>query len=211
MKIDTSPVANAGYDRSVQTGDTVLLDGHSSYDTDGDVLQYRWKQISGQQVALDNENEVIASFAAENEGVYEFELTVSDDASESSDIVLIEITEKTIQLLSPSNGEVISSRPTLRWNGNGCDSFKVYMSRDGKQFYEVGTTTEENFTVRPLANLLFSTNKNNFSPIYWKVLGKQDGAENIWIESPTWQYYNIRKNILIDNFFTWLTSIINHR
>ena len=79
----------------------MLLDGSSSYDTDGNVLQYRWKQISGLQVILENENEVIASFVAESEGFYEFELTVSDGIFESSDIVLIEITEKTIQLLSP--------------------------------------------------------------------------------------------------------------
>ena len=202
-------MANAGYDRSVQAGDTVLLDGYSSYDTDGDVLQYRWKQISGFEVILENENEVIASFVACNEGFYEFELTVSDGIFESSDIVLIEITEKTIQLLSPGNGEVFFSRPTLRWDGKGCDSFKVYLSRDGKRFYEVGETAEENFTVRPLANLLFSTDKSKLSPIYWKVLGKQDGEENIWLESPTLQYYNIRKNILIENFITWLTSIIN--
>ena len=187
----------------------MLLDGSSSYDTDGDVLQYRWKQISGLQVILENENEVIASFVAESEGFYEFELTVSDGIFESSDIVLIEITEKTIQLLSPGNGEVFFSRPTLRWDGKGCDSFKVYLSRDGKRFYEVGETAEENFTVRPLTNILYSTNKKDFSPIYWKVLGKLDGEGNIWLESPTWQYYNIRKNILIENFFTWLTSVIN--
>ena len=71
-------MANAGYDRSVQAGDKVLLDGSSSYDPDGAVLQYRWKQISGLQVILENENEVIASFVTENEGWYEFALTVSD-------------------------------------------------------------------------------------------------------------------------------------
>jgi hypothetical protein len=200
-------VANAGDDRSVQAGDKVLLDGSSSYDTDGNVLQYRWKQISGLQVILENENEVIASFVAENIGFYEFELIVSDGIFESSDIVLIEITEKTIQLLSPGNGEVFFSRPTLSWDGKGCDSFKVYLSRDGKRFYEVGETAEENFTVRPLTNLLYSTDKNKLSPIYWKVLGKHDGEGNTWLESPTWQYYNIRKNILIEKFFTWLFSI----
>ena len=68
IKINTSPVANAGYDRSVQAGDKVLLDGSSSYDTDGNVLQYHWKQISGLQVILENENEVIASFVSENDG-----------------------------------------------------------------------------------------------------------------------------------------------
>ena len=41
------PVADAGGDKTVNEGDTVLLDGTSSYDPDGNYLGYSWWQISG--------------------------------------------------------------------------------------------------------------------------------------------------------------------
>jgi len=203
------PVANAGYDRSVQAGDTVLLDGSGSYAADGIILEYHWKQVSGVDVTLENENEAIASFVTENEGSYEFQLTVSDGILESSDTVLIEITEKTIELLSPGSEEEVFSRPTLRWDGKGCDGFKVFLSKDGKRFFKVGETADESYTVRPLQHFLFSTNKNNPLPIYWKVLGQKAGEENIWLESPTWQYYHIRKNAVLEKYIPWLFSMLN--
>ena len=173
------------------------------------ILEYRWKQISGVEVPLENENEAIASFVTENEGSYEFELMVSDGILESSDTVLIKITEKTMALLSPGSEEEVISRPTLRWDGTGCDSFKVFLSKDGKRFLKVGETSEANYTVRPLQHFVFSTNKNNPLPVYWKVLGQKAGEENIWIESPTWQYYHIRKNTILEKFLPGLFSMLN--
>ena len=41
------PVANAGADRTVDEGSTVVLDGSGSYAQDGIIKSYRWTQVSG--------------------------------------------------------------------------------------------------------------------------------------------------------------------
>ena len=41
------PVANAGPDQTVNSGDNVTLDGSGSTDSDGKIVSYSWKQISG--------------------------------------------------------------------------------------------------------------------------------------------------------------------
>jgi uncharacterized repeat protein (TIGR01451 family) len=44
---NVAPVANAGADQTVDLGGTVVLDGSGSYDDNGDVLTYTWKQTGG--------------------------------------------------------------------------------------------------------------------------------------------------------------------
>ncbi|MGB6628632.1 MAG: PKD domain-containing protein [Nitrososphaeraceae archaeon] len=47
-----SPIANAGPDQTVESEDSVTLDGTGSSDPDGDALTYQWSQIAGPQVTL---------------------------------------------------------------------------------------------------------------------------------------------------------------
>ncbi|UYQ95115.1 PKD domain-containing protein [Chitinophaga horti] len=88
------PVANAGGDRTVTLPFTALeLDGTGSYDTDGTITGYSWKKISGPA-----EGEIVGSNAAGPNlvglvaGVYEFELTVTDNKFETAtDVVRITV------------------------------------------------------------------------------------------------------------------------
>ena len=75
------PVANAGENQSVDFGDTVILDGTSSYDTDnGTILGYSWIQESGPVVDIDNYEQATISFTAPNEFCeLEFSLEVFDN------------------------------------------------------------------------------------------------------------------------------------
>ncbi|MBN1816139.1 MAG: right-handed parallel beta-helix repeat-containing protein [Sedimentisphaerales bacterium] len=68
------------YTAPVSGGDwNIYLDGSESYDPDpGDELTYAWRQLSGPPVQLYNTNQAIANFRYQQQGIYEFELVVSD-------------------------------------------------------------------------------------------------------------------------------------
>ena len=78
------PVANAGNDQTVLSGQDVSLNGASSRDSDGYVSSYQWTQVSGVSVTLQDETSVAPVFATPpvlrgNTEVLTFELLVTDD------------------------------------------------------------------------------------------------------------------------------------
>ncbi len=89
------PIAKAGDDQTVTAPVEVTLDGSQSNDGDGEIVSYRWTQISGPSVTLSSESSVLTSFSVselEQTQVYEFELTVTDDdGSVATDSVLIRV------------------------------------------------------------------------------------------------------------------------
>jgi hypothetical protein len=80
------PVADAGQDQNVSTGETVVLDGSGSHDADGDPLTYTWSftsKPSGSTASLSPPNAVSPSFEADLEGTYVVQLIVHDGAEYS--------------------------------------------------------------------------------------------------------------------------------
>ena len=78
---NNQPVANAGQDRTVTSGDTVQLDGSSSSDEDNDELTYGWTQIKGPDIKLSDEVVISPTFTAptvKKKTVLEFQLIVND-------------------------------------------------------------------------------------------------------------------------------------
>ena len=76
------PTANAGQDQSVAAGATCILEGSASSDSDGTIVSYSWRKVSGPTIALANANQAVASFIAPSESTIQtlvFELTVTDD------------------------------------------------------------------------------------------------------------------------------------
>ena len=63
---NTPPIANAGEGKTVNSGDTVTLDGSKSTDPDGSVASYLWKQIAGPPIVLNAPNTARPSFTAPN-------------------------------------------------------------------------------------------------------------------------------------------------
>ncbi|MBF0225937.1 MAG: hypothetical protein HQK76_10820 [Desulfobacterales bacterium] len=77
------PVADAGSDKIVKSGDTVELDGSKSLDPDGSIFSYKWEQTSGIEVALTGYNKANPTFTAPTiqtpSETLVFELTVTDN------------------------------------------------------------------------------------------------------------------------------------
>lgn len=92
------PVANAGPDQSVRrkTG-SVTLDGRASYDPDGAIASYEWRQLSGYPVPLSNASSAQASISIPRgisplPNALVFELSVTDNAgSATSDTVTVTV------------------------------------------------------------------------------------------------------------------------
>jgi len=99
------PIADAGLDQSLFEGTTVTLDATGSSDSDGSIVTYLWRQISGKPATLSNPTNPKPSFVTPSIGVdgsmLLFELIIEDNNGfKSSDIVNIQIKDNGITLFS---------------------------------------------------------------------------------------------------------------
>jgi len=96
---NSTPVANAGPDEIVNLPkDSVLLNGSASTDPDGTIQKWEWKKIAGP-----NSFQIVNGASAKtiaknlNTGVYQFELTVTDNAGATAkDTVAITVILATV-------------------------------------------------------------------------------------------------------------------
>lgn len=58
---------------------SIKLDGTKSYDPDGKIIDWGWRQIAGPAVTLINANKEKSGALVKQEAWYSFELTVTDD------------------------------------------------------------------------------------------------------------------------------------
>ncbi|MBN1830670.1 MAG: hypothetical protein JW896_01005, partial [Deltaproteobacteria bacterium] len=81
--VNEPPVAEAGPDQSVFTGDEVVLDAAMSLDMDDGIATYLWEQMDGPSVSLSGADSVQAVFLAPDVGdageALTFVLTVTDN------------------------------------------------------------------------------------------------------------------------------------
>ncbi len=96
-----APNAVAGNSQTVNAGAAVTLNGGQSNDPDGDALSYRWQQVLGPTVTLDDTGSVSPGFTApsvSSDTLLRFELTVTDpDGLDDTSTVGITV-------MSPGNG-----------------------------------------------------------------------------------------------------------
>jgi len=87
-----SPIADAGPDLTLFSGESAVLDGSGSSDQDGDSLSYHWSQKSGPTVSLNNAQTVHPSFTAPLVSVFttlKFQLIVNDGQADSAPSTVI--------------------------------------------------------------------------------------------------------------------------
>jgi Leucine-rich repeat (LRR) protein len=121
------PVANAGADQSVDEGSVVTLAG-SGVDSDGTIVSYSWRQISGVPVFMSyNPTSGIASFTAPAVGaagaVLGFELTVTDNGG-SIGTAITHVTVKNVNQLPTANAgasQTVNEGASVTLAGSGTD------------------------------------------------------------------------------------------
>jgi len=89
------PVAVAGADRTVKSGDKVELNGLSSRDPEGEALYYTWSQVRGAKVPLLDLNMPKASFVAPSVSepkLFRFRLRVTDKKGADSVPAFVDVT-----------------------------------------------------------------------------------------------------------------------
>jgi DNA-binding beta-propeller fold protein YncE len=84
----TKPIADAGPDQSVKSGDIVRLDGSNSSEPAGSELTYSWSQVSGSPVTLSDPSSSNPTFTAPKTNEVEnliFQLVVTNEEGISSE------------------------------------------------------------------------------------------------------------------------------
>ncbi|MDI1432865.1 M36 family metallopeptidase [Polyangium sorediatum] len=84
------PIANAGPDQVVTSGDHVMLDGSGSSDPDNDALTYAWTQQVGADVGLNGASTAAPDFMAPTvvaDTLFTFQLAVNDGQASAVDTV----------------------------------------------------------------------------------------------------------------------------
>lgn len=87
------PVANAGSDISIILPDNqVSLNGAASSDEDGTIVTYSWKKLSGTDASIASPGTSVTTVSGLSAGVYEFELTVTDNkGGVAADVVKVTV------------------------------------------------------------------------------------------------------------------------
>lgn len=105
VPVNNAPIANAGIDQNVNTGQQVSLSGVDSSDADGDSLVYSWTVIDSpinSSATLSDTVIVNPSFTADVSGTYTFGLVVNDGTVDSL-IDQVSVTADVLNLAPSAN------------------------------------------------------------------------------------------------------------
>ena len=120
--VNTPPVANAGINQSVTTGDTVTLSGSASSDADNDSLSYNWTLAgtpANSSATLSNPSVVSPSFFADLAGTYTLNLIVNDgQINSASDTMTVTASVVPPDNVAPNGSVLYSSKCSGCHGGN---------------------------------------------------------------------------------------------
>ena len=124
---NSAPIANAGADKNVSTGDLVMLNGSGSSDADsGDPRNYVWEIIStptNSTATLSDSNIVNPSFTADLDGSYTVRLVVNDGQvnSQPDDIVITASPMNSVPVADAGTDQNVPTGSVVILDGRGSD------------------------------------------------------------------------------------------
>lgn len=110
-----------------------------------------------------------------------FDLSGNESSNSKEVSALIPIDQ--ILLTQPLDGQIISSRPTLKWTASGFTKYALYASINEKSFQKAYSGTKNYYTV-PLATWIFYIKKGSI--VKWYVIGTTSSGTNI--QSATYSF-----------------------
>jgi len=167
--VNDPPTAAAGADQSVNSGDTVALDGSGSSDPDGDPLTYKWSfasMPSGSHATLSDPTAVRPTFVTDAVGIYEVRLAVNDGTVISAaDAIIISVTSRMVTV--PNVLGLLQGEAEVRINTAGLalgsvtsdDSDTVPADHVIEQSPGAGVSAEEGSSVNLVVSLGNGANK----------------------------------------------------
>lgn len=123
VRVNTPPRANAGADKKVILSTSPLEVKGSGSDTDGSIVSYAWRKVSGGSVKLGRANTENVSLTGLAAGVYVLELTVTDnDGATHADQVKITVVANQLPVANAGPDKVISlPENSVVLKGSGSD------------------------------------------------------------------------------------------
>ena len=116
-----APIANAGADLEVEPAVAVQLDGSGSYDPDGDLTTFFWRQTSGEAVVLDDPRVARPTFTAPAaRASVVFELTISDGLVDVVDAVTVNVANRA-PVVDAGPNRVVDRQEAVTLNGSAND------------------------------------------------------------------------------------------
>ena len=118
--VNAPPVANAGINRNVSTGTTVVLDGSGSTDANGNALSYHWALVarpSGSTATLSSAIAVQPMFTADVAGIYVAQLIVNDGTVNSAPSTVVVGTTNTSPVANAGAAQFVAAGTTVQLDG----------------------------------------------------------------------------------------------
>ncbi|KFE62096.1 myxosortase-dependent M36 family metallopeptidase [Hyalangium minutum] len=123
VRADGAPVANAGADRTVNSADSVTLQGFGS-DPENDSVAYAWTQESGPSVTLTGANTATPSFTAPNTSSgtsLVFKLTITANGLSATDTVTVTVSANRAPTANAGADRTVNAGNSVTLQGFGSD------------------------------------------------------------------------------------------
>ena len=104
------PIAVAGEDQILDIGDPIILDGSNSYDSDGEIKSFQWRQLTGEKTTSKNRKQAVINLNTTSLFVdtLSFELKVEDKYNSGLDTInvyVMDIPEPLVVITSSSSAQ----------------------------------------------------------------------------------------------------------